>query len=223
MVSAFDTVIRGLEQTRPGATGLHLFVAGPPSRCCQLGAHLRPNETPEWHFYQRIRASDPPYRRVLTLRGQRAASPSFSEAERAAARQALGWWEEERRGLVRFAAGLSDRPGSWLAALGVAAPLSARHAGLDRLDQITALSAPLSPEWRDDIDGFRYDAVARRWWLTEALMVGLVRRLGDAARLRRAARLFFLHEGIHLRAQRLTGNTSPGAGRRHPELIEVLD
>src|SRR5690606_5018219 len=75
---------------------------------------------------------------------------------------------------------------------------------------------------RTEVDGFRFDRDASVWLLSDDLLLAITRRLETEVDRRAAARLFFLHEGLHEQVHGLSGAMSPSVGR-FPRVLEELD
>jgi hypothetical protein len=217
LANAFREVLDDLSDRLPRAT-FHLFAAGPVAMALELGRCVSPTRHRPVLVYQRLASDERGFCLAFELQGTASAGHrTLTHEEIATAAQERSLWNEELRALAGRAA--SAGTASW----------TDGHGALEGppwcdLPGIAAL-APVFTNVdldRTEVDGFRFDRDAGVWLLSDDLLLAITRRLDAEADRRIAARLFFLHEGLHEQVHGLSGAMSPSVGR-FPRVLEELD
>lgn len=218
LADAFRAALDDLSDRLPRAT-FHLFAAVPVAMALKLGTRVSSTRHRPVLVYQLVAREDERFRLAFELQGPATSGRRIltaEEVERAAKERAM--WAEELRALAARA-GASESPASW----------RRDHPALerspwDRLPELSAISRVLTDVdlERTDVDGFRFDGAQRVWLLSDELLLAIAHRLDREADRRAAARLFFLHEGLHEEIQGVTEATSASVGR-FPRVLEDLD
>lgn len=224
---AFVEVMDTIARLRPRAT-VHLFAAVPVGVAFTLGLRLSPTQHPPVYVYQYNRNRTPVYERALLLNAPAPRRIELSAAEQRAApglreqfakalrqvqdiadvlkdSQAPSWWEDVTRGQAQ-----TPR----LTRLGEARLKTCRSLAAGARVDLTPAPA--------EVDGFAYTAGSRTWCFSSDLLAQFARRFPIATEVEAAARLFFLHEGLHHDHHGLTGATATAVGR-FPKVVEELD
>jgi hypothetical protein len=225
---AARTVIDSLEEAlrhRPGADRVHLFLAGPVGLAFRIGSLINPTVVPPVSVYQYDRSSTPRYNYAFDLQDG-AAPVSLDDNARTFAATVREAWTTEFDHIIEWARRFpTERTGPWLNRLALpAVDASALPPAMVDLPTIAAgrfKDTQLSAV-RDVRDGFRFDQETRRWEMDDGLLHAIGQRLApeDWAR---AARLFTLHEAVHLDAQQVTSELAFRIGVRHPLIAEEFD
>jgi hypothetical protein len=197
LADAFQTTLDDLSDRLPRAT-FHIFAAVPVAMALELGRRVSPTRHRPVLVYQLVAREDPRFRLAFELQGasrSRRRVIAAGDSEHAAAERAM--WREELLALAARASATRDHA-SWR--LG--------HAGLRRPPWGVLPDLPIvSPVLvdvdlaRTDVEGFLYDRSANAWVLGDELLLAIAHRLDREADRRAAARLFFLHEGLHEQVQ----------------------
>jgi len=223
---AFVDVMDTIARLRPRAT-VHLFASVPCGVAFTLGLRLSPTQHPPVYVYQYNRNRTPANERALLLNApepqrielsadEQAAAPTLREqfakalvqvqdvADVLKESKASSWWEDVTRSQART-------------------PRLAKldEARLTTCKSVVGARVDLTPA-PADIDGFAYDAGARAWRFSDDLLTRFARRFPTPTSIEGAARLFFLHEGLHHDCHGLTGPTATAVGR-FPKVVEELD
>lgn len=223
--SKFRDTVSDLLRVRPEAQALHLFVAGPVGLAFRLGTMLNKTMIPSIWCYKFNKSSTPRYRRAFDLKREGGIVRVLTEEEREQATRARAIWAEELANLGQFSKLVARKTdGNWLELLelGTEIKLEGRWLELNNIGKTPALSGELVKENVEGIDGFEF--VDQKWSLNDSLLHALLTCFSDdESRLRRAARLFFLHEAIHFASQGMRSSNAGGIGRNHPEILEEVD
>ncbi|MCB9778547.1 MAG: SAVED domain-containing protein [Alphaproteobacteria bacterium] len=226
-VSTVINAVEGVLGVRPQANRLHLFMAGPVGFCASVGTRLKATIVPPVALYQYNAAGDPKYQHVLDLQGTAPETPLTAEDRDFADGVRAAWNEEFQRlvAWVRTLARVGNGAGSWVDRLGI--PRVTSDVLPDDLRALPALGvgpfkdSSLTTE-RDVDGGFIFDPDDRAWSVSDRLLCQIGRRV-DKTMWGRAARLFFLHEGLHVDQQGVTTETALSIGVRHPMIAEEFD
>ncbi|HXJ21756.1 MAG TPA: SAVED domain-containing protein [Polyangia bacterium] len=224
VAEAFKFVLDRLRELFPNAETAHVFAAVPVGLAFLLGTRVSPMIHPTVQTYQFDSRSVPKYHAALRLQSEAAPTLALSDDERIAAARERAIWAEELDRLKKFASNMPDHAGGWLADVLPAEGLI--HFGgswpsLPRLKALELCHSSIDANATSAPGGFRYVPTDRKWVLADDFLVPLMRRVADEGDRRRAARLFLLHEGLHL-WQALTAWTSPGIGR-FAKVLEEID
>lgn len=224
----FEKVLDAIANHFPNAKCVHVFASVPVGMAFRLGASISATKHLRVRTYQYLRHATPRYTPAIVLQeaGERVAVLDDISKSRAVSTRAA--WEEERLRLASFAATLerqNKNAKTWLEKPlfeGIeTVPTSPRLATLPPLwkvgfDQMHVAQEP------SDLTEFRYDVRDRAWQFGDGLLAGIARHVGNDEDLRRAGRLFLLHEGVHEVSQGVTSATSPRIGR-FPKVLEEVD
>ncbi|WP_437324952.1 SAVED domain-containing protein [Sorangium sp. So ce381] len=223
-VRALDAVIEHC----PNAQWVHVFVSAPVGMAFRLGACVSPTKHPRVKTYQYMRESSPKYAPAIVLQEDGEPTLVLDDVARDRAGTARRLWDEERARLAAYGTTLkrhAAKAETWLPTL-FQDTASAWNPGL-RL-------AALPPLWKAGFENvrvgqgpsalaeFRFDPASREWQFGDVLLAGIARQVPGEDDLRRAGRMFLLHEGLHEVAQGLTSATSARIGR-FPKLLEEVD
>jgi hypothetical protein len=223
VAGAFKAALDRLHDLFPNAETIHLFAAVPVGAAFLMGTRVSHTIHPPVQTYQFDSKGDPKYHAALCLQSETDPRTPISEEERAAAARERTVWAEELEGLNRFAASLPE-DGGWLDDVlppSRAAHFGAAWRGLPNLRSLDLCDSSIDVNATEAAGGFSYSAADRRWTLGDEFLVPVIRRIEDERDRRRAARLFLLHEGLHV-AQGLTASTSPEIGR-FAKVLEDID
>lgn len=219
IVTAFQAALDRVAACVPNARAIHLFAAVPVGVAFKLGSAVNNTTTPPIYLYQYNRLSEERYTRCFQLQGDTAPTARVvTDGERARAAELRILWQEQ---IDRIRKTSEDVGEFWHEPL---LKSDVRWLKLSALPRIATTTLPQSRISSDTAvpGGFRYDPVARRWSLDDALLSSFSRRFESRNDAARAARLFLLHEVIHHDAQALTEHTAPQVGR-FPKVLEELD
>jgi hypothetical protein len=219
-------VLDVLHEKLPNARAIHLFASVQVAVAFMLGARINPRIHAPVQTYQYESRQEPKHYRALLIDEEISAPPTFTAAETQAAVTERVAWQRELDALRLYAKGLLATSGTWLDDV---VPPAARSAFCG-----SWLTLPRLPELHDllnsrvDVadtspnpDGFAFNPDTRTWAFGDSFLVPLMRQIPDETRRHRAARLFFLHEGLHAH-QRLTAATSRAVGR-FAKILEEID
>jgi hypothetical protein len=191
-----------------------------------LGARINPRIHPPVQTYQYESRLQPKHRPALLIEDDVATAVTFTTQEQQAAIEERVRWQEDLDTLRSFARGMKDASTGWLEDL-LPTPDRAAFCGawltLPRLKDLHVLleSRVNVSDTAAGVDGFAFNPENRTWAFADSFLVPLTRQIPDQARRRRAARLFFLHEGLHAH-QQLTSATSRAVGR-FAKILEEID
>lgn len=227
--AAVAGVISALERVlgvRPHATRIHLFVAGPVGFCARVGTRLKETVIPRVALFQYYAARTPQYEQVLDVQGAAPEVPLTAD-DRKFAKSVRAVWTKEFRALLNWVRTLArvGKEGTWVDRLGIPGVTAAVLP-----DDLRALPALGVGPFKDSLlttereveGGFRFNPDTKAWSVSDRLLCEIGRRL-DKAMWGRAARLFFLHEGLHVDQQGVTTETALSVGVRHPMIAEEFD
>ena len=223
VAAAFKAALDRLHALYPNAETTHVFAAVPVGLAFLMGTRVSQTVHPPVQTYQFDAKADPKYYAALCLQREPELRMLISDEERAAAARERSAWAEELGRLKTFAASLSEG-GSWLADVlpaTSAAHFGAAWRGLPSLREIDLCQSTIDLHATEASGGFSYSADSRRWILADDFLVPLMRRIENESDRRRSARLFLLHEGLHI-SQGLTASTSPEIGR-FAKVLEEID
>lgn len=224
MAVAFKAALDGLHELFPNAETIHLFAAVQVGVAFLMGTRVSQTIHPPVQTYQFDSKSNPKYRAALCLQRQTDPRTPIADEERAAVSRERAVWAEELDRLKAFASTLPEG-GNWVD--DVLSPGSAPHFGatwraLPDLRSVAPIcDSSVDLRATDAPGGFAYSAAERQWTLGDEFLVPIIRRIGEEADRRRAARLFLLHESLHMH-QSLTASTSPEIGR-FAKVLEEID
>lgn len=218
LAAAFQTTLDDLSDRLPRAT-FHVFAAVPVAMALELGRRVSPTRHRPVLVYQLVAREDPRFKLAFELQGasnSRARPIAAGDAERAATERAM--WRDELLALSARASTMQD-PTSWRQAH----PALRRPPWSDLPDfpVVSPVLGAVALE-RTDVEGFLYDRGENAWVLADELLLAIAHRLSGEADRRAAARLFYLHEGLHEQVQGVTAATSQSVGR-FPRVLEELD
>lgn len=224
----FEKVLDAIANHYPNATCVHVFAAVPVGMAFRLGASISATKHLRVQTYQYLRHATPRYMRAIVLQEPTERVAVLDDVSKGRAADTRAIWEQQRQRLAQFGATLerqAKNAKAWLDPLlleGVeTVPTSPRLAALPPLwkvgfDQMKVAQEPSAlPE-------FRYVVRDRAWEFGDSLLAGIARRMDTEEDLRRAGRLFLLHEGVHEVSQGVTSATSLRIGR-FPKLLEEVD
>ena len=218
IVAVFQQALDAVAAYVPNARAIHLFAAVPVGVAFKLGAAVNSTTTPPIYLYQYNRLGDERFIRCFQLQGD---TPPITrvvtDTERAKAAELRILWQEQIEKLKKT---IAETEMLWYEPLLGPIPWP-KLLGLPKLGTTTLLGSRISSDTAVP-GGFRYDPIARRWSLDDALLSNFARRFASALDAARSARLFLLHETIHHDAQGLTAHTAPQVGR-FPKVLEDLD
>jgi hypothetical protein len=223
VAAAFKSVLDGLRELFPNSETAHIFAAVPVGLAFLMGTRVSPMIHSKVQTYQFDSRSDPKYHPALCLQSETQPTLAVLDDERAAAARERAIWAQELDRLKAFASSMPDHGGGWLADTlpDGAAAFGATWPNLPRLKALELCHSSIDAQTTSAPGGFRYVPADRTWVLADDFLVPLMRRVTDESDRRRAARLFLLHEGLHL-SQALTAWTSPGIGR-FAKVLEEID
>ncbi len=223
---AFRQALDAIMDHYPNAQCVHVFASVPVGMAFRLGACVSATKHHRVKTYQYLRHAEPKYAPAVVLQepSERVVVLDDIARERASGTRRI--WEEERQRLANHASTLKryrGTEGSWLGAL---FPDASSWPHEDRLTTLPLLWKVGFEQMRvaqqfSDLAEFRYDPNSREWQFGDVLLAGISRQMNSEDDLRRAGRLFLLHEGVHEVAQGVTSATSPRIGRFSKILEEV--
>jgi hypothetical protein len=226
IANEWNHVLDLLQEKLPNARTIHLFASVQVAVAFMLGARINPRIHPPIQTYQYESRQEPKHYPALLIEEDVATTVTFTAEEQQAAVEERSRWQQELDRLRLFSRGLNDSSTSWLEDV-VPTPDRAAFVGswLD-LPRLTDLHDLLTSrvdlsDTAAGVDGFAFSPANRTWAFADSLLVPLMRQIPDEARRRRAARLFFLHEGLHAH-QQLTSATSRAVGR-FAKILEEID
>lgn len=205
----------------PNCDTIHVFAAVPPALAVRIGSEINPTIHRPLQTYQYDGGADPPYVRALLV-GARLAPP-LTETQR----------ENASRARTSFATALSQlqplsakesRRDEWLEEIfgSTAALFTPAFKKLGPLGKNKAIvGASVALDAREADGEFRFDPGKRVWIFDDRLLAALAERL-DEHQIEKSARLFLLHESIHVAEQGITSATADGIGRL-PRVLEEAD
>lgn len=221
----FRKLIQELQDKRPNHGGIHLFLAGPVGLAFMVGAAINKTMISSLWSYKFNRSSTPRYAPAFDLLRDNSQILLLREEDRKQAASVRRMWGEELKKLATFAKHNARKQSKdWLSSLdlGSEMELEGRWGSLVPIGDAPAIQHKLVEEHIDGIDGFRY--LDKKWWINDELLCSLIQRFGeDEERLRKSARLLFLHETIHFACQGMTSSNARGVGRNHPQILEEAD
>jgi hypothetical protein len=224
VAAALKVALDRLHDLFPNAERIHLFAAVQVGVAFLMGTRVSQTIHPAVQTYEFDSKADPKYHEALCLQRKAVPRTPISDEERAAATRERAAWAEELGGLKAFAASLPES-GSWLDDVlpsASVAQFGAAWRGLPNLRSVAAIcDSAIDLRATEAAGGFGYSAADRQWTLGDEFLVPLIRRIEEEADRRRAARLFLLHEGLHVH-QGLTASTSPEIGR-FAKVLEDID
>ncbi|HEU4412849.1 MAG TPA: SAVED domain-containing protein [Polyangiaceae bacterium] len=224
----FEKVLDAILDRCPNAECIHVFASVPVGMAFRLGSCVSPTKHHRVKTYQYLRHATPKYAPALVLQEPSERAIILDDVARERAGETRRAWEQERQRLASFGNTLRRYQPStetWLPAL--FPNESATWSPGQRL-------ATLPPLWKvgfehmrvgqdsSSLAEFRFDQNSREWQFGDALLAGIARQIHSDEDLRRAGRMFLLHEGLHEAAQGVTSATSARIGR-FPKLLEEVD
>lgn len=224
----FEKVLDAIANHYPNAKCVHVFASVPVGMAFRLGASISATKHLRVRTYQYLRHATPRYTPAIVLQEPAERVVVLDDISKRRAADTRTVWEQERQRLASFGATLERRTKNakaWLETLQLddieTVPTSPRLAALPPLwkvgfDQMRVAQEP------SDLTEFRYDVRDRAWQFGDGLLAGIARHVGNDEDLRRAGRLFLLHEGVHEVSQGVTSATSPRIGR-FPKVLEEVD
>jgi hypothetical protein len=219
-------VLDGLHEKFPNARAIHLFASVQVAVAFMLGARINPRIHAPVQTYQYESRQDPRHYPALLIEEEIAATTTFTAEEVQSAVAERARWQQELDALRLFAKSLGATCANWLEDVVPPSERGAFCGSWLTLPRLTELHDLLSS--RIDLadtsattDGFAFSPENSAWAFSDSFLVPLMRQIPDEGRRRRAARLFFLHEGLHAH-QRLTTATSRAVGR-FAKILEEID
>lgn len=219
VADAFEAALDAVSDRLPQAR-IHLFAAVPVAMALKLGCRVSRTRHRPVLVYQLAARADPRFQLAFELQGAGVRDRrelSEDERERAANERAI--WAEELRKLAATAQATSRTAGAWRRGHpALATPPWSDLPDMGALRKILT-EVDAAPT---DIAEFDFDRSTAKWRLGDELVLAIADRLPEEADRRIAARLFFLHEGVHVAWQGVTRATSTSVGR-FPRVLEELD
>ncbi len=207
--AAFRSVLASIEQNRPNAEVLHLFLAAPPSVCFIIGQELHLRSGLPVRSYRFRTREEPFYRPAILLRSESdAADVPLTEEEVALAAQLRRVvWREALKQVADFARELREEKGSeseaprWYQTFDGQDDFRAidPHPHVPPLWKLVHSSDAIADEPRPVDYAFdKTEPSTRRWRVSDRLILGFHAAAGgDPERLIQLIRLFFFHEYLH--------------------------
>lgn len=219
VVARFRDELDAISDRMKGAT-IHVFAAVPVGLALELGRAVSPSKHRPVQTYQFLARETPSHKPAFVLQ-QIAPPPSraLSTRDLEQAEAERGVWNQELHELGTRAAALSSEGDAWADAVELAENDSWR--ALPSLATLLPVLTTVASE--APVPEFEFDPErGGRWLLSPGLLLGVASTVPDEQSRRLAARLFFLHEGLHHQWHALTAATSRGIGRL-PRVLEELD
>jgi len=222
----WNRVLDHLQEKLPNGRTVHLFASVQVAVAFLLGARINPRIHPPVQTYQYESRQQPKHRPALLIEDDVATTVTFTAEEQQAAVEERARWQEELDKLRSFAHAMKGPSTGWLEDL-LPTPDRGAFCGawltLPRLKDLHDLleSRIDVSDTAAGVDGFAFSPEDRTWSFADSFLVPLIKQIPDEARRRRAARLFFLHEGLHAH-QQLTSATSRAVGR-FAKILEEID
>jgi len=216
---AFGRVLDLVHKLFPQCDRVHVFASVPLALAVQLGTQYNPTLHRPIQTYQYVAKATPRYMPALVL-GDLAAA-QLSDEDRALAATARGVFEVALAELKTFFSPLvGDAPPKAPLAQGFKPPRQVVDLGPLKTGK-AILAASVDAEKTDVGGEFAFDQETGKWSFDDRLLSALAATLGGDE-LKLAARLFLLHEVIHVERQGITSSTAAGVGR-FPRVLEEID
>lgn len=224
----FEKALDAVMTHYPNTKCVHVFASVPVGMAFRLGASISATKHHRVRTYQYDRHAQPKYAPAIVLQERSERAPVLDDVARDRASATRKIWDEERERLASYGKTLqrgAKDTDPWLTVLFRQGNKTwrpePRLAGLPPLWKVGFDQMRVAQQL-SDLAEFRYDANAREWQFGDALLAGIARHVSADEDLRRAGRLFLLHEGVHEVAQGVTSATSARIGR-FPKLLEEVD
>jgi hypothetical protein len=219
VAEAFRNVLDGLRDRLPKAD-IHVFAGVPAGLAAALGTKISPTKHGRVHVYQYTNGRTPPHRFAFTVGTRATQSPTeLTASQLSEAGDERAMWRGVLADLKSWDVSPHLPADAFLESVDAVRPCL-----WPTIPRLVRAKAPLEAELNDvePVEEFVFDHDALAWSIHSRLLLGIKKRVQDERERRMAARLFFLHEAMHVGIHTLTAPRSRDVGML-PRVLEQLD